>query len=69
MRNTPLKAFASTTKDVDTKLADRVYTKEKVDESLKKKGLHTEGDLRGKKDTTPKDNLNAGNNMPTNPGI
>ncbi len=42
MRNSPLRAFSSPMKDVDTKLADKVYTKAKVDESLKKKVLHTE---------------------------
>jgi len=39
--------------DVDTTFADAVYSKTKVDESLTKSGHHTEGDLRGKIDTTP----------------
>ena len=47
-------------KDIDTTFVDRVYRKDKVDESLKKKGLHTEGDLRGKKDTTPSSGANTG---------
>ena len=55
MRNTPLRGFLknSPIKDIDTTLADQIYTKQKVDVDLKKRGLHTEGDLRGKKDTTP----------------
>jgi len=62
MRNVPLRGFMkkSPIKDVDTTFADRIYTKNKVDESLKKKGLHTEGDLRGKKDTTPSSGANTG---------
>jgi hypothetical protein len=67
MRNSPLKAFASPTKDIDTGWLDKVYTKGKVDESLKKKGLHTEGDLRGKKDTTPGQGTNKkAGTQPTN---
>ena len=63
MRNSPLKAFASPLKKgkrVDTSLADKVYTKTKVDEDLKKKGLHTEGKLRGTEDTTPTAGTNVG---------
>ena len=63
MRNTPLKAFIKKSpirQEVDTTLADRVYTKHKVDTDLKKKGLHTEGGLRGKKDTTPSVGANVG---------
>tara|TARA_R100001244_G_C5098892_1_gene118314 strand:+ start:321 stop:542 length:222 start_codon:yes stop_codon:yes gene_type:complete len=63
MRNSPLKAFASPLKkgkEVDTSLVDKVYTKTKVDEDLKKKGLHTEGELRGTKDTTPTAGVNVG---------
>jgi hypothetical protein len=59
MRNTPLKAFAKSalkqTKktDIDTTWADQIYTKNKIDKSLKKMGHHTEGNLRGKVDTDP----------------
>lgn len=38
--------------DVNTKLADRVYTEERVNADLKKKGLHTEGNLRGTTNTS-----------------
>ena len=70
MRNVPLKGLMSKSPmKTNTGLADRVYTKSKVDESLKKRGEHTEGSLRGKKDTTPKDNLNAGNNTMMNVGV
>ena len=50
MRNKPLKGMlkASPLK-VDTTLVDKVYSKSKVDENLKKTGHHTEGNLRGKK--------------------
>lgn len=37
--------------DVDTTWADSVYTQEKVDDSLKKSGHHTEKKIRGKKNT------------------
>ena len=63
MRNTPLKAFAKKSpirQDIDTTLADRVYTKQKIDVDLKKRGLHTEGSLRGKTDTTPGAGANIG---------
>jgi len=59
MRYTPLKAFAKSalkqTKrtDRDTTCADQIYTKNKIDKSLKKMGHHTEGNLRGKVDTDP----------------
>ena len=70
MRNVPLKGLMKKTPmKTNTELADRIYTKNKVDESLKKRGEHTEGGLRGKKDTTPKDNLNAGNNTMMNVGV
>ena len=70
MRNVPLKGLMKTSPmKTNTGLADKVYTKSKVDESLKKRGEHTEGSLRGKKDTTPKDNLNAGNNTMMNVGV
>ena len=70
MRNVPLKGLMSKSPmKTNTSLADKIYTKSKVDESLKKRGEHTEGSLRGKKDTTPKDNLNAGNNTMMNVGV
>ncbi len=52
-------------KDVDTKLADRVYSKAKVDENLVKKGYHTEGKLRGKKNTSDKGANSSLNNAMT----
>ena len=70
MRNKPLPGFCKKSPlRTDTTLADRVYTKSKVDESLVKRGEHTEGSLRGIKDTTPKDNVSAGNNQMMNPGV
>ena len=71
MRNVPLKGFLkeSPLKDVDTTLADKVYTKEKVDTDLAKKGLHTEGSLRGKTDTTPSEGTStSGDIQMINPG-
>jgi hypothetical protein len=68
MRNTPLKGLIKKSPmETNTKLADRVYSKDKVDESLRKRGEHTEGSLRGTKDTTPKNNAGAGNNQMMNP--
>ena len=68
MRNVPLKGLMKKSPmKTNTELADRVYSKNKVDESLRKKGEHTEGKLRGTKNTTPKDNNNAGNNQMMNP--
>ena len=64
----PFSGFKSPLK-TDTSFADRIYSKSKIDESLKKRGEHTEGNLRGKKDTTPKDNPYAGNNTMTNPDV
>jgi len=70
MRNAPLKGFLKKSPmKTNTELVDRIYTKSKVNESLKKKGEHTEGELRGKKDTTPKNNLSASNNQMMNPGV
>ena len=70
MRNVPLKGFMKKSPmKTNTSLADRIYTKSKVDETLKKRGEHTEGNLRGTKDTTPKDNVSAGNNQMMNPSI
>jgi len=65
MRNVPLKGFLkkSPMKDIDTKLADKVYARSKVDDTLKKNNLHTEGELRGKKDTTPNQGDNTGSDI------
>ena len=64
MRNVPLKGFLKPSPmKTDTTLADKVYTKEKVNESLRKRGEHTEGSLRGKKDTTPSKGTNRGGGM------
>jgi len=52
-------------KNVDTKLADRVYSKAKVDENLIKKGYHTEGNLRGKTNTSDKGANSSVNNAMT----
>ena len=51
--------------DIDTTWADKVYNQQKVDEHLIKKGYHTEGNLRGKKDTTPTvgSNVSKGSQM------
>ena len=64
----PFSGFKSPLK-TDTSFADRIYRKDKIDESLRKRGEHTEGNLRGKKDTTPKGNSYAGNNQMTNPDV
>jgi len=72
MRNVPLKGFLkkSPMKDIDTTWADKVFHPNKVDETLKKKGLHTKGDLRGKKDTTPNEGANrGGGTLPINTEI
>jgi len=68
MRNIPLKGLMKKSPLAsNTELADRVYSKSKVDESLRKKGEHTEGDLRGTKDTTPNVGSNTGSGRtPTN---
>ena len=58
IRNTPLKAFAKSPlkqHDIDTRWVDQIYTKDRVDRDLIKKGHHTEGDLRGKVNTDPKE--------------
>ena len=63
MRTSPLKGLMrkSPLGDVDTKLADRVFTEERVNTDLVKKGLHTEGSLRGKTNTST-GTINAGVN-------
>jgi len=68
MRNVPLKGLmARSPMKTNTELADRVYSKNKVDEALIKKGEHTEGNLRGSKDTTPNQGVNTGSGkQPTN---
>ena len=63
MRNRPLPGLCKKSpirQDVDTTWADKVFSGAKVDESLKKSGHHTEGSLRGKKDTTPSVGANVG---------
>ena len=66
MRNKPLPGLYKLSPfKVDTTLADRVYNKSKVNEDLVKKGLHTEGDLRGKKNTSDKGVNSSVNNART----
>jgi len=61
MRNVPLKGFCKPSPmKTNTGLADKVYSKNKVDEALVKRGEHTEGKLRGKKNTSVKE---GGNNQ------
>ena len=63
MRNKPLPGLCKKSpikQDIDTTLADKVYSRQKVNVTLRKKGLHTEGSLRGKKDTTPSTGANVG---------
>ena len=58
------------TGNIDTTFADAVYSKTKVDENLTKSGHHTEGDLRGKIDTTPGQGANiASGAQPVNPNM
>ena len=62
MRNRPLPGLCKKSPiKSDTRLADKVYSKGKVDESLRKRGEHTEGSLRGTKNTST-GSLNAGVN-------
>lgn len=68
MRNVPLKGFMKKSPmKTNTKFADRIYSKSTVDKALVERGEHTEGELRGKKNTTPKNNASAGNNQMMNP--
>ena len=61
MRNNPLPGlYKKSPMKTNTELADRVYRKDKVDATLRSRGEHTEGDLRGKKDTTPTAGANVG---------
>ncbi len=70
MRNTPLPGLCKKSPmKTNTELADRVYSRSKVNRALIKRGEHTEGSLRGTRDTTPKSNASAGNNQMMNPGI
>ena len=71
MRNNPLPGlYKKSPMKTNTGLADRVYSRSKVDEALIKRGKHTEGDLRGKKDTTTTAGANVGlGNLMINPGV
>ena len=62
--NSPMK---KDDQDVDTTFVDQVYTKTKVDENLKKSGHHTEGNIRGKKNTDPSSKNIGGNNRQLGP--
>jgi len=69
-RRSPIK------QDVDTTAVDRVYTEERVNTDLRKKGLHTEGEdkagtsIRGNVDTTPNLGANTGGGIqPTNTNL
>ena len=50
----------------NTEFADRVFSKNKVNESLRKRGEHTEGSLRGTKNTSVK---TGGNNQMIDPQV
>tara|TARA_B100001059_G_scaffold220176_1_gene241916 strand:+ start:684 stop:905 length:222 start_codon:yes stop_codon:yes gene_type:complete len=52
-------------RDIDTRFVDKIYNKQKVDEDLIKKGYHTEGNLRGKKNTSDKGANSSVNNAMT----
>ncbi len=66
MRKSPLEK----NEDIDTTWADKVFSPSKVDETLIKKGYHTEGNLRGTKNTTPTSGNNTGlGNQMINPGV
>jgi len=66
MRKSPLEK----NEDIDTTWADQVFSPSKVNESLRNKGYHTQGELRGKKDTTPTTGNNTGlGNQMINPGV
>ena len=65
MRNNALKGLIKKSPmETNTKFADRVFTKDKVNESLRKRGEHTEGDLRGTKNTSVR---SGGNNQMIDP--
>ena len=62
MRNKPLPGLCKKSPlRTDTTLADRIYRKDKVDATLIERGEHTEGNLRGTKNTSTR-GLNAGVN-------
>ena len=66
MRNVPLKGFLKKSplkQNVDTTLADKVYSRTRVNEDLVKKGLHTEKNLRGNVNTSPGNEDEGVNNM------
>ena len=46
----------------DTEFADKVFAKDKVNESLRKRGEHTEGKLRGTKNTSVYGGVEVGGN-------
>ena len=70
MRNKPLPGlYKKSPLKTNTELADRIFSRSKVDKALELRGEHTEGNLRGTKDTTPKGNVSAGNNQMMNPGV
>ena len=50
--------------ETNTKFADKVFAKNKVDAELRKRGEHTEGSLRGTKNTSVK---SGGNNQMIDP--
>ena len=50
----------------NTEFADRVFSKNKVDEALVKRGEHTEVSLRGTKNTSVK---TGGNNQMIDPQV
>jgi len=67
MRNTPLRGFMNKSPmKTNTEFADRVFSKNKVNESLRKRGEHTEGKLRGTKNTSVK---TGGNNQMIDPQV
>jgi hypothetical protein len=59
MRNKPLRGLMKKSPmETNTKFADKVFAKSKVDEQLVKRGEHTEGKLRGTKNTSIKTGTN-----------
>jgi len=70
MRNKPLRGLCKKSPiKTNTELADRTFTRGKVNEALILKGEHTEGNLRGTMNTST-GNLNAGvNNAMIDPTI
>ena len=65
MRTSPLKGLMKKSPmETNTKFADKVFAKNKVDAELRKRGEHTEGSLRGTKNTSVK---SGGNNQMIDP--